>query len=365
MTSRCQSFAARQWLSARPVASTLLLGTPSVEARDAGEGRGLGLFATQPIAAFSQILCDTPLILMKPNDDLPELYKQFANLPKEDQERYLSLSQHADLSRDALLKDKLLQRGFGTEGLEEMANVAGIMQTNAFNVDLHDGQGPRHRALFPSIARINHSCAPNAHVCFYPPNGGESRGRMTVHALNKLESGAEILISYFNILLPRSERQAKTQKWGFTCLCTVCADTDGAETQREAIRTFNADQSRLVQRTKIMMKEVNAIMEKGESLADLLKDQTELYPALPDIFEHLGMLQAKGPVVQKRHRGRDKLLALLEQAVIWEARITGVSSPATRRRLRQMAQFEAEGDNQKAAHIAIDGTGNYVVQWND
>ena len=214
MTLRCRSFAAREWLSGRPVASTLLLGTPAVEVRSAGENRGLGLFATRDIEPFTQILSDAPLILMKPTDDLPELYQQFTNLSKDDRDKYLALSYHADPNRDAMLKDKLLQRGFGKEALQEMTDVAGIMQTNAFNVDLNDGRGSRHRALFPNIARINHSCAPNAHVCFHPPSESRPQGRMVVHSLRHLQPGEEILISYFSILLPRAERQTRTQKIG-------------------------------------------------------------------------------------------------------------------------------------------------------
>lgn len=112
----------------------MILGTPCVEAHASGEGRGLGLFSTRAIPAFTKILSDPPLILMKPTDDLPQLYEQFQGLPKKSRETYLSLSHDKhDHNRQTMLKDKLLKRGF-SEGLEEMANVASIMQTNAFNV---------------------------------------------------------------------------------------------------------------------------------------------------------------------------------------------------------------------------------------
>lgn len=118
----------------RPNAASVILGQPCVEARPSGESRGLGLFSTRDIPAFTKILSDPPLILMKPTDDLPQLYEQFQRLSKESQDVYLSLSYNPnDPTRDAMIKDKLLKRGF-KEGLTEMANVASIMQTNAFNV---------------------------------------------------------------------------------------------------------------------------------------------------------------------------------------------------------------------------------------
>lgn len=74
------------------------------------------------------------MILMKPTDDLPQLYEQFQKLPRGSKETYLSLSYDKhNHNRNVMLKDKLLKRGF-KEGLTEMVNVASIMQTNAFNV---------------------------------------------------------------------------------------------------------------------------------------------------------------------------------------------------------------------------------------
>lgn len=126
--------AARQWLMGRPEAASVLLGLPCVEVRSSGEGRGLGLFCTRDLPAFTRILSDPPLVLLKPTDDLPQLYERFQSLPEEARQRYLSLSYDKhDHNRNIMLRDKLLKRGF-SDGLTEMVNVASIMQTNAFNV---------------------------------------------------------------------------------------------------------------------------------------------------------------------------------------------------------------------------------------
>lgn len=367
MPLKCNAFAATQWLSGLPSASTILLGPSAVEARSAGEGRGLGLFAVRDIPAFSQILSDTSLVLMKPEEDLPQLYQQVHELLDDDQHLYMSLSAHENPARDALLKDKLLQQGFGKGELEHMAKVAGIMLTNAFNVDVQDGQGSCHRALFPNVARINHSCAPNAHVCYYPSSNHSSRGRMVIHALRDLQAGEEVVISYFNILLPRSERQQKTQKWGFACACQVC-DEDSPHHQRlevlrKAFRDFTTRQSSLVQSNATTMKSINGSLDKGRSLVTEARNCSELFPAIPDLYDGLSMLRAKALMLQKREAQRKDLLLDLENSLIWEARITGKDSPATQRRLRKLVQYAARKDPSETPRIDTDEKGDIILAW--
>ncbi|KAF2161806.1 hypothetical protein M409DRAFT_58878 [Zasmidium cellare ATCC 36951] len=367
MPLKCNSFAATQWLSGLPSATAILLGPPAVEARSSGDGRGLGLFAVRDIPAFCQILSDAPLILMKPGEDLPELYKQFNGITKDDQEVYTSLSAHDNPARDALVKDKLLQRGFDQDELEQMAKVAGIMQTNAFNVDLQDGQGSCHRALFPNVARTNHSCAPNAHVCFYPPGDQSPRGRIVIHTLRQLRRGEEVLISYFNILLPRSERQSKAQKWGFDCRCTVCDEESPEhhrfERQRKVCREFTTRQTSLTQSNTATMKSINSMLEKGQLLVAEFESCAELFPAIPDLYDGLGMLRGKALMVQKREAQRQDVILDLEKSVTWEAKITGKDSPATQRRLQKLVQFAAKRRSNATPKIDADESGDLSLVW--
>ncbi|KAK4635485.1 Histone-lysine N-methyltransferase ATXR2 [Fulvia fulva] len=360
----CQAVTVKRWLSDRASPSSVLLGTPSTKVQVSKTGSGLGLFATRHIEAFSVLLSDAPLILMEPEDDLPELYQKFTRLGRGDQEKYLNLSYHENPSRDALLKDKLLQRGFGKEGLQEMAQVAGIMQNNAFNVDLGDGRGSCHRALFPHVARLNHSCIPNAHVCFYPE---QSPGRMVVHTLRPLEADEEIRISYFSILLPYAERQAKAQKWGFTCRCSGCDERaggfEGSESQRRMCRDFATRQGEMMKRAVVTMMELNDVAGMGRAAVYQAKREDGLVPTLPDLFDGLAMLQAKVLLVQKRETERDSVLSLLEEAVEWEARITGTRSQATSKRLRRLAQFAQKQGPLMIPAIELDASGSYRVKW--
>lgn len=364
----CHSPAIKQWLSTRPEASSLLIGTLKVKVQSAGEGRGLGLFACHPIQAFSEIISEPPLILMKPGDDLPQLYEQFINLEHDRREDYLSLSCYAQSGRDERLQQKLFERGFGQSAIDEMIRVAGIMQTNAFNVDLADGKGSTHRALFPLIARLNHSCAPNAHVCFYPPPPGSSkRGRMVVHALKSLDPGEEILISYFSILLPRKDRQDKSIKWGFACICTACDSemSSRQEQQRQALESFTSEQARIMQDGRASLKQVNEAIKTGTSLTSKTAESPEKIPALPDIYDGLAMLNAKSLILRQRERERGDVVTALEQATIWEARITGATSPAALRRLHKLAQFAATKDATASPFIEKRPHNEYAIGWTE
>ncbi|KAJ4458631.1 putative histone-lysine n [Paratrimastix pyriformis] len=79
----------------------------------------------------------------------------------------------------------------------------------------------RGRALFPRIARINHSCVPNAAV-FYPI-GGDEPLRARLVAVRPIVAGEEICISYIDEDLPRPKRQAALREgYRFVCVCPKC-----------------------------------------------------------------------------------------------------------------------------------------------
>ncbi|KAI5370079.1 Putative SET domain-containing protein [Septoria linicola] len=368
MALGCQPFATKQWLSSRPGAATVLLGEPAVEARSSGEGRGLGLFATRTIQAFSEILSEAPTILLGPTDDLPQLYAQFLALrePGSDafQQKYLALSYNEVPERDARLREKLGERGFDPRGIDEMVKVASIMQTNAFNVDVGDGSGRNHRGLFANVARINHSCAPNAHVCFYQSESTDVSGRMVVHALRDLQAGEEVLIAYFSILLPRSERQSKARKWGFTCQCSACkSDKDSHERQRKVVTGFAEKQTTLMRESRPTLKQIADLIASGQNVISKVSKEGSLRPVVPDLYDNLAMLRAKALLVQGKESQRDGVVEFLEQAAIIEAKLTGASSPATKRRLHKVEQFAARSSSLGSPYIRVVGRDEYTVAW--
>lgn len=429
------NFAANNWLSARPDPISLLRGLSShVQTRSSGEGRGLGLFTTRSIPAYSEILREAPLILLEPTDDLPQLYEQFISLRKPGsdealQRRYLALSHQEVPQRDQRLREKLTERGFDAATVEEMVLVASIMQTNAFNVDVGDGMGCNHRALFPQIARINHSCVPNAHVCFYPSSTStitatgknasslhhrrrRQEGRMVVHALRNLHEGEEVQIAYFSILLSRPERQTKAQKWGFTCRCPACElptrhdddDDEKSMHRHEQVRTavvdFTTKKTALLmqqQQTKnhrtssssssssSAVKQITNLIALGHNTISQVLDNDDddnhtggFHPTLPDLYSNLSDLQARALLLlrSRERKGRphqqhneevekEDVISSLQLAAIWEAKLTGRESPATKKRLLQLEKCAARQDatTRSPRIVAGTGIGAYAIEW--
>ncbi|KAF2211462.1 hypothetical protein CERZMDRAFT_98351 [Cercospora zeae-maydis SCOH1-5] len=368
MAGACHCLAARQWLSARPQAAAILVGTSAVEVRSVGEGRGLGLFTTRPLPAFTEILSESPAILLRPTDDLPQLYEQYLALrePGSDaaQKKYMALSYHDVPDRDAQLRARLAERGFDESSIGEMVRVASIMQNNAFNVDLGHGTGGNHRALFLDVARVNHSCAPNAHVCFYPPKNSGERGRMVIHSLRELQANEEVLIAYFSILLPRTDRQTKASKWGFRCQCSACEPQDAThEKQRKSIADFTAKQAALMHDFRPTMKQITDLVAEGVKLIGKVDAHGQLRPAISDLYDNIAMLRAKGLLVQRKEGQREGVLEFLEQATIYDAKMTGRDSPATKRRLRKLEQFAARKGAAGSAHLLTSENNVYSVAW--
>lgn len=68
----------------------------------------------------------------------------------------------------------------------------------------------------PLVARVNHSCTPNAAVVF------DGR-RLGLRTLEQIPAGGEVTIAYIDTSFPTRIRQAELQeRWFFTCSCTLC-----------------------------------------------------------------------------------------------------------------------------------------------
>jgi hypothetical protein len=120
-------------------------------------------------------------------------------------------------------KDQELVRGLdkslgGTD-------IEDVMKTNAFACQLSDGgEDDAYMCLFPSVARINHACRPNAHARFIPKTL-----LMEVKALRDIGVNEEIGISYGRVDLKYAERQRLYKDgWNFSCSCDICTATEYA-----------------------------------------------------------------------------------------------------------------------------------------
>lgn len=188
---------------------------------------------------------------------------------------------------------------------------------------------------------------------------------MVVHTLSDLQVGEEILISYFNILLPRSERQTRATKWGFTCQCPICDEASethaDAEATRKEINEFNAQQARIMQSARTSIQTLKSACKRGNGILSHALGSTALYPALPDIYDGLGMLQAKILIEQKRELEREQVVGYLMSAALWDARITGPDSPATINRLSKLTKFASRKGHVHDYRIGKNANGDLEV----
>ncbi|CDJ52135.1 histone-lysine N-methyltransferase, putative [Eimeria brunetti] len=80
----------------------------------------------------------------------------------------------------------------------------------------------KQTAFFCSIARINHSCAPNMEmVCKHSPHGGQ----MLLKLVRNVQQGEELCVSYVKglPLVDRQLRRQRLKEFGFECSCHHCA----------------------------------------------------------------------------------------------------------------------------------------------
>jgi hypothetical protein len=94
---------------------------------------------------------------------------------------------------------------------------------------VRDGSGS---AVYATLARINHSCAPNArqeHVI--------STGDERVVASRDIAAGEEVNISYIDICQPTSRRREQLlASYRFNCVCKSCSAFDSNPTLRRFLK---------------------------------------------------------------------------------------------------------------------------------
>ncbi|KAF2813999.1 SET domain-containing protein [Mytilinidion resinicola] len=215
--------------------------------------KGYGLFATRRIARGTTIILEAPLVIIQPppltpgqgyeiSKMLDSLRAEFAKLSPLNQKRYLALHAHMFPSEEG--KETLMP----------------ILRSNAFNTGTGLG-------LFPIVARINHSCRPNA-AYFW----SEGLGRRVVYAGRNIEEGEEISISYIPLLKTTKEREKRLIQYGFRCECKACEASRGGDSESDDVRA----------EMQIMMDqlEAEALVPPGEGLMAERKKQGLLEDSL-------------------------------------------------------------------------------------
>ena len=160
-------------------------------------GKGLGCVAMRDIAAGERLLEEWPLLAVTPVS--PSVEAAFAKLSSAERSQVMALAQD--------------EHRFGTT-----KSVAGIFATNAIPSHAY---AKGHLAIFPTAARFNHSCDPDA-VFRY----NHATGRLTVHACRPVAAGAELCVHYgfpAGCVQLEARRQRLLEAFGFECTCSACS----------------------------------------------------------------------------------------------------------------------------------------------
>ncbi|CAJ1398952.1 unnamed protein product [Effrenium voratum] len=232
-----------------------------VEVKCSRPEQGQGLFAKVAIRQGEIILEDEPCLLAAFSLDVTKLIHQFNQLPVSKQDGLLQLSKGPDslmslrclastslqvhsrsdaqqVTKDALLASQEF-RQLSQSLQDQIWNLMRIFDSNALPHSRSEG-----KILYPTLARVNHSCRPKAtlgdpqQVVSSKTPGFEPIDplRKALIAIEDIEEGGEITISYLSdddLLEPTQHRRVKLQsRYGFQCQCARCLDEESDKVLR-------------------------------------------------------------------------------------------------------------------------------------
>lgn len=164
--------------------------------------KGKGLVASRPIAAGTRLISEPPLFTTASLTDAATIEKDLGAiiraLPREGQRAFLSLHNNFP---------------------GQPAPFSNIVRSNGYPLGPSSDVG----GLFPLVARLNHSCRPNAQHAW-----DAARGAETVYAVRDVAAGEELTLSYHNGGASADRRAALKQLFGFACACEACAQPAAA-----------------------------------------------------------------------------------------------------------------------------------------
>lgn len=294
---------------------------PTLETRSS-PSKGVGLFAVDDIPAYTRILEDYALLSLARGEDIPELWLKYSALPPEERKDFDQLGFSSNqLQKEEFLISKLEERGYDADEATKMVRAQSRFMANAFKED-----NDKWRAtLFLTVARINHSCTPNAQTHYRPASGAK-----VIYSLRDIKAGEEIEISYFGIHLSYEDRQKRAQSWGFTCTCPACSTKETPDGSKyEGILGLIRHSLEPSPKMGLGLRSAIDIAMKPE--------YPWLVAALPSLYFTLASSLEK-----KKEDTREERIAALESALKWECRITGPDSHFSHSRRRQLEKLQKE-----------------------
>lgn len=212
--------------------------------------KGYGLFATKKIHRGQLILCEKPLLVIdRTKYSLSnQILEQLSKLSVEDKAKFYALY-------DCYLPDTPTE--------------IGINETNCLPL----GSGSNFSGIFPTISRINHSCAPNVYHSWSDVNKVE-----TIYAVKDIEENEEILTSYIDLYVDKATRQKQLKKlFRFECGCELCSKSVTENKKSDIRRKILSQLDEEV--ASLAWSMPDKAVTKAEQMLKYLKDEDMYYMA--------------------------------------------------------------------------------------
>ncbi|GAA5872696.1 hypothetical protein JCM3774_005032 [Rhodotorula dairenensis] len=183
--------------------------------------KGSGAVAARPITRGERLIAERPLCIWPNNLSEEEARRLFEAMTPAEQRVFMDLA-----------------RTEGTGSFGNLDDIRAKRATNGFSIPLLDSHGASMGVagmVFPKIARINHSCAPN---CAQAMN--YSTLRMEVYSVTDIPQSSELSIEYLPGLITSTAAERRQQlrtHFGFdACLCSICSASPESVAQSDARR---------------------------------------------------------------------------------------------------------------------------------
>jgi len=160
-------------------------------------GKGKALFATKNIPPGTLILSESPIITTDCITSMETVEK--------------------DIARNLRTKDKDSQRAYlslHNNFPGEKSILSNIIRSNGYPLGPNSEVG----GVFLNIARLNHSCRPNAKHSW-----NKNLKQQTVYALRNISAGEEITLSYLDGGASKERQESLLQNFQFRCKCDLCS----------------------------------------------------------------------------------------------------------------------------------------------
>ncbi|KAK2018172.1 SET domain-containing protein 5 [Colletotrichum eremochloae] len=199
-------------------------------------GKGLGIFALQTIHAGTRVIEESPLFTIDPGRLSSGQGFSFAGIAAAVDDAFTALNA---TERAAFLSCPE-HRDQDDEADATWSREALIFRTNAYVMP------GGIVGIFPRIAKLNHSCRPNAGAASIGGGGGdEGSARRVVYAARDIHPGEEVTVTYAPLAQTTEERRARLVQWGFTCECAACKARDDDEQRIEIGRLMGVIEAEL------------------------------------------------------------------------------------------------------------------------